>query len=155
MSKSVLLRRIIALPLIAVLLSGILSAGIYILFSRWTYAGIRANELVPVARAVAGMMAGGQPEAMDIGDIWRMLDRDNKLFGASLHVFGADGSVLSGPPDARPRGEPGSEPAFDGGPGSRRGDLSTDETLSLISGDLQTILTGTELSETRTNQGQS
>jgi hypothetical protein len=51
-SKNVLLRRIVALPLIAVLLSGILSAGIYMLFSRWTYAGIMANELVPLARRV-------------------------------------------------------------------------------------------------------
>jgi signal transduction histidine kinase len=155
MSKSVLLRRIIALPLIAVLLSGILSAGIYILFSRWTYAGIRAGELVPVARRIAEMVAEGQPEQIDMGNILHMLDRDNKLFGALLHVFGADGSVLIGPPDARPRGEPGAEHAFDGAFGPRRGDLSPDEMLSLINGDLQAVLTGTELSETRTNQGQA
>ncbi len=155
MSKSVLLRRIIALPLIAVLLSGCLSAGIYILSSRWTYAGIRANELVPVARTVAGIMADGQADDIDIGGIWNVLDRENKLFGASLHVYGTDGKVIMGSPGGRPREPAGFEPDFAGGSARKHMDLTPEETRSLIGGDLQTILAGTEVSETRTYLGQA
>ncbi|MDR1820911.1 MAG: hypothetical protein LBQ91_00590, partial [Oscillospiraceae bacterium] len=56
MRKSVFLRRIVALILAAVLLSGLLSAGIYILVTQRIYADMRAKELIPIARTVAEMM---------------------------------------------------------------------------------------------------
>jgi signal transduction histidine kinase len=152
MRNSVLLRRIIALPLIAALLSGLLTAGIYGIFSQWTYARIRANELIPVARVAAGMLAGGQTE--EIGGVWRMLDRENKLFGALLHVFDANGAAVINPPD-RPHDTESPRPDMNSG-FDRKGpmDLSPEEALTLLDEDLRSVLAGTEVSETRRYAGQ-
>jgi signal transduction histidine kinase len=88
------LRRIILLTLSAVLLSSLLSAGIYIAASRHIYADMRTKELLPVARTIAGMVSAGEGVNM----------RSGQDFGAELSIFDGSGRpVRNGPPgDRRP-----------------------------------------------------
>ncbi|MDR2939425.1 MAG: HAMP domain-containing histidine kinase [Clostridiales bacterium] len=152
MKNSVLLRRIIALPLAAVLLSGILTAVFYILISQWAYAEIRANELVPVARAAAGMLEGEIPGETDLPD---MLDRENKLFGASLYVYDINGEALIKPPEDKPKEIKDTGRVLDGDNGRKdHMDLTPEETFLLISEDWPDILSGAEITETRAYLGQ-
>jgi len=78
MIKSVLFRRIVTLVLSAVLLSGVLSSGIYIFAAGRIYAEIRAKELLPVAHVIAE------------SGFFNM--RQN--IGAELSVFDMDGEPL-------------------------------------------------------------
>jgi signal transduction histidine kinase len=108
MRKSVLLRRIIILVLAAVLLSGALSAGIYILVSRRMYVDMQADELIPIARMVAQMIAGAQESgAGSFGGrgMWPLLDQGNRSFlGASLHIYNKTGESIMNPRDLSPGG---------------------------------------------------
>ncbi|MDR3209684.1 MAG: hypothetical protein LBT36_03555, partial [Oscillospiraceae bacterium] len=105
MRRSVLLRRIILLLLSAVMLSGILSAGIYIFVTRRMYADLRAKELAPIARTVSALLT----DARESGGYGRgallLLDQGNKNFlGASLNIYNAQGGSLMNPPGDIPRG---------------------------------------------------
>jgi signal transduction histidine kinase len=107
----VLLRRIILLVLISVLLSGTLSAGIYILVSRQMYVYMRADELTPIARTVAEMIAEAQENGwQDFGGrgVLPLLDRGNRSFlGAAMHIYNKAGESIMNPPDEHaPPGEP-------------------------------------------------
>jgi signal transduction histidine kinase len=84
LNKSVLLRRIILLLLLAVLLSGLLSAGIYIFVSQRLYADMRAKELTPIARTVAEIVGAGEAVNMRPGD----------SFGADLTILNENGNPI-------------------------------------------------------------
>ncbi|GHV05459.1 hypothetical protein FACS1894217_02370 [Clostridia bacterium] len=85
-----MLKKIMLLLLTAVLLSGLLSAGIYIFVTQPRYVQMRADELLPIARTIADMTGG-----------IIIFDRGNKNFlGAELRIYDADGrSDMGGPPN--------------------------------------------------------
>jgi len=88
MRKSVLLRRIISLLLTTVVLSGLLTAGIYIFVTQRMYVQMRADELTPIARAVAEMMADAQSGGASVRSALSLLEHNDKGFlGASLHLY--------------------------------------------------------------------
>ncbi|GHU56939.1 hypothetical protein AGMMS49975_21310 [Clostridia bacterium] len=82
LSKSVLLRRIILLTLSAVLLAGLLSAGIYIFAARGIYADMRAKELLPLARTIAETIGAGE------------VINTRQEFGAELSVYNENGNPV-------------------------------------------------------------
>jgi signal transduction histidine kinase len=145
--KSVFLRRIVLLILFAILLSGILTAGVYILVAQRLYVDMRAKELTPIARTIADMMTDARQSGEAYGQgVWPLLDRNNKNFlGASLHIYNAEGQSVMNPPPTLPNGRDGPTPARSAGPGGAS-DLSERETLALIGDRLQTVLSGSELS---------
>ena len=99
--KSVLLRRIILLLLSAVLLSGLLSAGIYIFVSQSLYAEMRAKELAPIARTVAELLSDSwqNGEYRDNADF--LLRGEPRSFGAAMHIYDANGySIINQRQDA-------------------------------------------------------
>ncbi|MDR0886794.1 MAG: HAMP domain-containing histidine kinase [Clostridiales Family XIII bacterium] len=127
MRKSKLLRQIILLLLSAVLLSGVLSAVIYIVVTQKMYTKIKADELIPIAQTVAGAVANSDI-INEIGDsplsdgytqsseninsnhsfaenntsenrgLMSILGPENKNFlGASIHIFDANGNQLLTP----------------------------------------------------------
>lgn len=137
MRNSVLLRRIILLLLLAVMLSGILSAGIYILVTQRMYVQMRAGELTPIARTVAEMMTDAQQNGAYGRGVWPLLDRDNKNFlGASLHIYNSQGeSVMNPPPDSKPGGER-----------DKNHPMDEIDLAPFIAKDLQNVLDGNEVS---------
>ncbi|MDR0812544.1 MAG: HAMP domain-containing histidine kinase [Oscillospiraceae bacterium] len=144
MIKSVFLRRIVLLILAAVLLSGILSGGIYILVTQRLYTDMRAKELIPIARTIADMMTDA-PESSDAypHGIWPLLDRENKNFlGASLHIYNELGQSVMNPPQNRP-----AEPDRAGEVSPP--DLGEPQILGMIDSDLKTVLSGSEISVIR------
>ena len=144
LNKSVLLRRIILLLLSAVLLSGLLSAGIYIFVSQHLYSDMRAKELTPIARAVAEMLSDSPQIGGDRRGVDPLLRGGNSNFGATLHVYNAQGqSVMTTDGGMRP-GDKGGNP-----PPKNDFELSESDTLILISDDLQDVLKGNEVSSLR------
>lgn len=143
MRKSVLLRRIILLLLLAVLLSGVLTAGIYIFITQRMYVDMRAEELTPVARMIADMAADIWQDDK-YGPIKPLFDHGDKNFlGASLHIYNAEGeSAVNPAQDVKP-GDRGKRPPE----GSM--DLSEEEMSSMISADMKAILAGSEISAVR------
>lgn len=114
MKNSILLRRIVLLLLSALMLSGVLSAGLYLLVTRQMVVQMRADELLPTARSIAEMMAG-----TGTGDPWSWWNPgpDNKGFlGAMLHIYDADGNPVMNPPrdgERRPQGDGSNLPPSD------------------------------------------
>jgi signal transduction histidine kinase len=137
LGKSVLLRRMILLLLITVLLSGLLSAGIYIFVAQHLYVDMRAKELLPIARTVADMITDTrQNEAF--------FDRGNNSFGATLHIYDANGvSVMTDRRNPGNGGNHGKRPETSGF------DLSESDTLTMIFADLKTAMSGDEVSAIR------
>lgn len=140
MRKSILLRRIILLLLSAVMLSGILSAVIYILVTQRMYVQMRADELTSIARTVAEMMTDSQQNGDYDRGLWPLLDRENKNFlGASLHIYNSQGkSIMNPPPDSK-MGDRGKNPP--------QGDFMDEDLMPMISDDLKALLSGSEISE--------
>jgi signal transduction histidine kinase len=125
----------VLLVLAAVLLSGLLSSGIYILVSQRMYAEMRAKELQPIARTIADMMSEARRFGYADGfGVFPILDRENKSFlGASLHIYDADGkSILVSR----------QEPPNDGGEDIDRADR-------MIAEDMKNVLAGEEVSAAR------
>lgn len=157
LDRSSLLGRAILLLFSAVLLSGLLSAGIYFLIAQRVYANMRAAELIPIARTVAEIMALSWNDDGTYRQGPEPLLRDaNRNFGASLFIYDAQGNQVAvsdnPPPD---RGPGGPIPL---GPDAPLGGatISAAEAAELISPDLSTILTGNEVSEIeRTNTGEA
>ncbi|HCC35485.1 MAG TPA: hypothetical protein DEQ02_07570 [Ruminococcaceae bacterium] len=129
----------------AVLLSGLLSAGIYIFVSQWLYADMRAKELTPIARTVAEMLSDTANENAP----GPLLRDENRAFGATLHIYDAQGKAIMEPGGGmRPEG--GGTPPPDGSPPPGNDfELSKADTATLISADLSTVLAGNEISEVR------
>ncbi|MDR3296422.1 MAG: HAMP domain-containing histidine kinase [Clostridiales Family XIII bacterium] len=144
MRKSVLLRRIILLLLSAVLLSGVLSAGIYILVTQQMYVCIKADELMPIARTVADMLANAQ-QGGTAGQrgVWPLLDRENRNFlGASLHIYNSNRESIMNPVNG-----------MRGGAGATADEA---EINAAIQDDLSAALSGKEVSGIRkTGDGHS
>jgi signal transduction histidine kinase len=106
MRKSVLMRRIILLLLCAILLSGLLSMGIYIFVTRRMYLNMKSEELISIARTVAEIIASEQENNRGGRGVWPLLDRENRNFlGASLHIYNADGESIMNPAGRRPDGQ--------------------------------------------------
>ncbi|GHU93643.1 hypothetical protein FACS1894208_03460 [Clostridia bacterium] len=132
MMTSVFLRRVVLLILVSVLLSGILSAGIYIVVTQKVYANMRADELLPIARTVADMLADSHNETYG-----PFFDRDNKNFlGASMHIYDADGKTAMNPPKHP----------------DDRGKPPMGEDM-VAEADLKTVLAGSEISGIRKSPG--
>lgn len=144
LNKSVLLRRIILLLLSAVLLSGLLSASIYIFVSQHLYADMRAEELVPIARTVAEMMTDSQQKSGYRYGTEPFLKEKNNNFGATLHIYDTQGISVMNPREEMKPGPKGGNP-----PPDNNFELSESDTLALITVDLQDILAGNEVSSVR------
>jgi signal transduction histidine kinase len=125
------LRRIILLVLSSILLSGLLSAGIFIFVAQRLYADMRAAELLPIAREVAAMTASSTQAGP-------MFGRGNNSFGATLHIYDSSGASVmtdrgalgdAGPgwhPDDGSRADGSGDPAAGGGgPVADGGDPAT------------------------------
>ncbi len=147
MRKSVLLRRIVLLILSAVLLAGMLSAGIYIFVTQRMYADMRANELIPIARTIADILTDAQQNGAYAQSLWPLLDRGNNSFGASLHIYNAGGESIMTPVQDSGPGSRGKPPQGNGPP------LSEEDENALISKDLKTVLSGSETTEVRKSSG--
>lgn len=133
MKNSVLLRRIILLLLTAVLLSGILSAAIYIFITQRMYVQMRADELLPIARMVADMMADTQMGGEDRMN-WPLLERDNREFlGALLHIYDDNGQSVMNPPRDGDKG--------------KESKSEEDYIAQMIDANLDAVLAGGEVSE--------
>ncbi|MDR1892211.1 MAG: HAMP domain-containing histidine kinase [Oscillospiraceae bacterium] len=140
MGKSVLLRRIILLLLAAVLCSGVMSAGIYMVVARRQYVNIRAKELAPIARAVSDMMTESQQNgSFGFGSLV-LLDRNNRDFGATLHVFNANGESVMNSVTLGSGRRPGNSD-----------ELSEEDAQVMLTADMKTVLGGTEVSQIRTS----
>jgi signal transduction histidine kinase len=138
LQRSVLFRRIILLLLSAVLLSGLLSAGIYIFVAQRMYADMRAEELMPIARTIAEMLTETSPGYSPKP----IFDRGNNDFGASMHIFDTAGNTLMNQPDYRV--------ALSGRrPETMPADLADEDTLMMLAPDLKSVLSGSEVSEIR------
>ena len=143
--KSVLLRRIILLLLSAVLLSGLLSAGIYIFVSQSLYADMRAKELTPIARTVAEMLSNSRQNGVYGNSADFLLRGETRSFGAAMHIYDANGySVINQNGGMRPnnngKGQHPPENEFD---------LPETEIAQLIAADLREVLAGKEISAVR------
>jgi signal transduction histidine kinase len=152
MIKSVFLRRIVLLILVAVLLSGLLSAGIYIFISQKLYADMRAKELLPTARSVAGFVSdAGQTSDAYGRNVWLFFGRENSNFlGATLHIYAQDGiPIMNEPPtDLTGINEKSSLAKPD--------ELSESATAEMIQADLKRVLSGSEISDiVKSPDGQS
>jgi signal transduction histidine kinase len=127
----------VLLILAAVLLSGLLSSGIYIVVSQKMYANMRAQELKPIAQTIAGMLSEARRFGYANGyGVFALLDRENKSFlGASLHIYDEAGNPLL-------VSQPGTGPRE-----------NTDETAAIadamIAEDVKRVLEGSEVSVAR------
>jgi signal transduction histidine kinase len=149
MIKSVFMRKIVGLILAAVLLAGVLSAVIYILVTQRLYTNIQAQELTPIARTIADLVATeGMTESQDTftanqqdkpdQNMLKLLDRDNKNFlGASLHIYDESGETRMEPKQRMHERDGGPEESFD------------EETDTLIAAELEKVLAGEEVSVVR------
>lgn len=137
MRKSVFLRRIVLLLLSAVLLSGFLSAGIYILVTQNIFIQTRANELIPIARTVAELMTDALADGNDPGrSVDPLLNRNNKGFlGASLHIYDKNGTSVMTPPSELDK--PNKNKDFP---------PEKEDLTETISSELQIVLSGKEVS---------
>jgi len=143
MTKSVFLRRIVLLILIAVLLSGLLSAGIYMFVSQKLYANMRADELMPSARSISGFIADAGATSDAYGrNVWLFFGRENSDFlGATLHIYSQDGTpVLNEPPADFSGKNKSANP-------SNPDELSESDTTEMIQSNLTKILSGAEVSD--------
>lgn len=141
MRKSILLRRIILLVLTAVIVSGLLSAGIYIFVTQQTFVQMRADELMPIARSLSEMFADVQQAGISGGNVILSLRNNKDFLGALLHVYDSQGQLIM-------NSQPGTEFS---------GNFQEYQKLSqLISSDLQHILKRNEVSGIRKSpDGQS
>jgi signal transduction histidine kinase len=139
MRKSIFLRRTVLLILISVLLSGVLSAGIYIFITQKMYADMRASELIPIARTVADMMSDARQSGNAYGQgVWPLLEHGNRNFlGATLHIFDAYGQSVMNPAGTR-RDNRGNQQ----GPN----EFAEEDTTALVKNKLSSVLSGTEVS---------
>jgi len=142
MRNSVLLRRIILLVLVTLLLSGVLSAGIYIFVTQQMYVNMRVSELTPIARTVAEMMNGAQDSGMNGKGVLPLLNRDNRNFlGAALNIYNGKGKSIMNPPNL-------------GQGGGRNVQAPDDSALNqMLRGDLSDVLSGKEVSGVRKDSG--
>jgi signal transduction histidine kinase len=140
MRKSVFLRRIVLLLLAAVLLSGVITATIYMLVTQRTYVQTKAEELVPIARTIAEMFA--KREVPNVSE--PVFNRGNKNFlGAELFIFGADGNPIMGEP-------PGITPFNDIRSNTQRlFDIVPSELANLLASNVSLVLSGADISEIR------
>lgn len=138
MKRSVLLRRTILLLLTSLLLSGILSSCIYIFVTQKMFIQTKAEELTPLARTVAEVMATQMDQENNHG-IKPLLDRNNKDFlGASLHIYDQNGDSLM-------------MPLFDDKKNDKGPKISPEEYVlsDAFQADLDIVLTGIETSGIR------
>jgi signal transduction histidine kinase len=140
MKSSVFLRKIIQLLLAAILLSGLLTACIYFLVMQQMYVSMRAEELAPIARTIAELLTGTEQNGPYNQNVMPLFDPGNKDFlGATLHIYDTSGQTLMDTPENARSTRP---PKPDEGP-------TEAEVASAISNDLQTVLSGEEVSAVR------
>jgi signal transduction histidine kinase len=125
----------------AVLLSGGLTFAIYLLVARLIHADMRAKELLPIAHTVAEMTANTQ-DGPTAG--WPFPARENKPFGADLHIFDRNGQSLMDTPIQHDGFYPNDDLPD-------RFILSDADTLTIIGGDLDTVLAGQSVTEIKTS----
>ncbi|MDR1800870.1 MAG: HAMP domain-containing histidine kinase [Lachnospiraceae bacterium] len=172
MRKSYLLRKIVLLLLLAVLLSGILTAGIYILFTQKMYVSMRAQELTPIARTLADMLSGSgtgvygtqsAAPSITIENNYNfrplMVQGNRNFLGASLHIYNVNGVSLNEPQVIFSQRNDGrtieSQRPIDGANSaetqtqSDSEELTSEQAKTLLQDDLITVLSGKEVSAVR------
>ena len=140
MKKSILLRRIILLLLSAVIVSGLLSAGIYILVTQKMFVQMRIDELMPIARTVSDMMKDSYVGSDTRQSILPLLDSTNKGFlGATLHIYNDKGISIM---NSDPRGGENDKP-------DKMLPMEPNNLALVSEADLTAVLSGEELSGVR------
>jgi len=141
MIKSVMLRRTILLILVSVLLSGCLSSALYIVIARNLNVRMQAAELTVTARVFAESLAAGE-EANFGQNPFFQINPDNKLFGgASLYIFDERGRIV--------------ENQYARGPSESGKPFDSRDLADMISADVSEVLSGNEITETRTSRGET
>lgn len=94
MRRSIFLRRIILLLAAAVLLSGVLSAGIYLIVMQRVYVDMQSRELLPIAQGIAQGYDITDQEDKHEGRNPLMEPGNKGFLGAKLHLLNTDGEPL-------------------------------------------------------------
>ena len=166
MRKSVLLQRIVLLLLSAVLLSGIVTASIYLLVTQSLMVNMQARELLPTARSIAEVVGEGS----NATQLFHAGLGSRDLIRAAIYIYSANGSVTMPGPQRivgqRIEGQGGAVQgsAVQGGaeqnerfvtvsPDRAPGDLREDIFSEMIAEDLETVLAGKEVSGVRKSEG--
>jgi signal transduction histidine kinase len=150
LKRSVLFQHIILILLVTAILTTLLSAGIYIVVTQKMVVQTKAEELLPIARTVAEMVADSRQGEISSHGVAPLFDQRNKNFlGALLHIYDQNGSSLMD--DEISQGKNGDD---------RRGEpeINKDRDLKenldgMLSSDLSAVLSGKEVSEARKSDG--
>ncbi|MDR1794830.1 MAG: HAMP domain-containing protein [Erysipelotrichaceae bacterium] len=131
MTRSILFKKIILLLLSGLLLSGLLSAAIYIIISQKMAVSTQQKQLLPIARTIASLLSelDEEQEGEPLLPLWQQGNRN--FLGASLYVFDEEGEALFVP--------------FSEHPNEDFKPLSQEEAFQLIEADYASLLSGKEL----------
>ena len=87
--------------LVTLIFTAVLTGIVFTYTSRNVFAKIKANEMVPRAAFISGMVgsicAGNYPQGL----FERMLNSDKSLWDATVHIFDANGDVIARTNDAK------------------------------------------------------
>ncbi len=89
------LQKLLLFMLITLIITAVLTGAVFTYTSRNVFARIKANEMVPRAAFISGMVSQflrGELSAQSFG---RMLNNDKSLWDATVHIFDADGEVIA------------------------------------------------------------
>ncbi len=87
--------RILLLLVLAVLLTGLSTAGIFFLTSRAAFARLKTNEMIPRAVALAALVRQNQAGILDTPSFVRLVQADRSLWDAWLHIFDSRGELVA------------------------------------------------------------
>lgn len=93
--KSVFLRKLLFLIASAVLLSSLLTAGLYVIFTSQMTIRMKSRELQPKARALSRLLGDVQTGELQEDSFMRMIARDAELWDAQLLLLDANGSAMA------------------------------------------------------------
>ncbi|MBO4886589.1 MAG: HAMP domain-containing protein [Clostridia bacterium] len=123
MKKSVLLRKVFMVVVMTLALALLLTGAIYTLTSRAIFASIKANEMIPKARALGRLVElRGGSDAASVDTLLSFLRKESSVLGGSFIVVDGEGAAVA---------------ASDG---------VTDEAIASLDGIVRRALAGEEVS---------
>ncbi len=93
--KSGFLRKVLLFMLVTLIFTAVLTGIVFTYTSRNVFAKIKANEMVPRAAFISGMVGQYLRGELSAKSFERMLNSDKSLWDATVHIFDANGDVIA------------------------------------------------------------
>ncbi len=89
------LKKLLLFMLVTLIITAVLTGAVFTYTSRNVFARIKANEMVPRAAFISGMVSQYLRGELSAQSFERMLNNDKSLWDATVHIFDSDGEVIA------------------------------------------------------------